>query len=101
MGDRIIHFHTKDVRLDVLKKACEEDLPFLQAVLKGVFTIPGDGDLNWDEIFTALKTFDYEGWLVVEAEQAPAIAHPQTYASMAHENLTEEGDTVVCQPNWR
>ena len=88
VGDRIVHFHTKDVRLDVMKEAREKDLPFLQAVLKGVFTVPGDGDLNWDEIFTALKDFDYEGWLVVEAEQDPAVAHPQTYANMAHDNLT-------------
>ena len=51
-------------------------------------TVPGDGDLNWDEIFAALKEFDYEGWLVVEAEQDPAVAEPQTYANMAHKNLT-------------
>ena len=88
VGDRIVHFHTKDVRLGVMEDAREQDLPFLQAVLKGVFTVPGDGDLDWDAIFAALKGVDYEGWLVVEAEQDPAIAHPQTYANMAHENLT-------------
>ena len=88
VGERIVHFHTKDVRLDVMKEARDQDLPFLKAVLNGVFTVPGDGDLNWDEIFAALKQFDYEGWLVVEAEQDPAVAEPQTYANLAHKNLT-------------
>ena len=88
VGERIVHFHTKDVRLDVMKEARDQDLPFLKAVLNGVFTVPGDGDLNWDEIFAALKQFDYEGWLVVEAEQDPAVAEPQTYANLAHKNLS-------------
>ncbi len=88
VGERIVHFHTKDVRFDVMRDAREKDLPFLKAVLNGVFTVPGDGDLNWDEIFAELKKFDYEGWLVVEAEQDPAVAHPQTYADMANKNLT-------------
>ncbi|WP_263080906.1 myo-inosose-2 dehydratase [Endozoicomonas sp. Mp262] len=87
VGDRIVHFHTKDVRFDVMRDAREKDLPFLKAVLNGVFTVPGDGGLDWDEIFAELKKFDYEGWLVVEAEQDPAVAHPQTYANMAHKNL--------------
>ncbi|PJE78976.1 Inosose dehydratase [invertebrate metagenome] len=88
LGHRIVHLHTKDIRLDVMKKARAHNDSFLTSVLDGVFTIPGDGDLNWQDIFAAVKEFDYEGWIVVEAEQDPAIAEPQTYADMAYKNLT-------------
>lgn len=87
-GHRIGHMHFKDLRLDVMKAAREADKSFLNAVLDGVFTVPGTGDVDYDDVFAALKERDYKGWLLVEAEQDPAKAHPLTYAKTAYENIT-------------
>lgn len=85
-GPRIAHVHCKDIRAKVLARVLEQDLPFLDAVLEGVFTVPGDGSVDYDSIFRALAAVKYSGWLVVEAEQDPAVAHPLTYAKMGFEN---------------
>lgn len=84
---RIVHVHCKDIRRDVLTKAKTEDWSFLNAVLAGVFTVPGDGCVDYPAVFGALAAVDYRGWLVVEAEQDPAKAHPLTYARMGHAYL--------------
>lgn len=86
-GPRIVHVHCKDVRLDVLGDATRNDWSFLDAVLAGVFTVPGDGCVDYPRVFEALAAADYRGWLVVEAEQDPAKAHPLTYARMGHAYL--------------
>jgi inosose dehydratase len=87
-GHRIGHMHFKDLRLGVMKTARDADKSFLNAVLDGVFTVPGTGDVNYDDIFAALKERNYEGWLLVEAEQDPAKANPLTFAKTAYENIT-------------
>ena len=86
-GSRIVHVHCKDVRADVLKDVQARDLPFLDAVLEGVFTVPGDGAIDYPPILSAVAGAGYRGWLVVEAEQDPARAHPLTYARMGHDTL--------------
>lgn len=53
-----------------------------------MFTVPGDGCVDYPPIMQLLKAQDYHGWLVVEAEQDPAIAHPLTYARMGYNNLS-------------
>lgn len=85
---RIVHVHCKDVRPDVLGRAWAADLPFLEAVLAGVFTVPGDGAVDYGGLLAILRDTGYAGWLVVEAEQDPAVAHPLTYARLGHANLT-------------
>ena len=87
-GDRIGHMHFKDLRLGVMEAARTADKSFLSAVLDGVFTVPGTGDVNYDDVFSALKARDYEGWLLVEAEQDPAKADPLTYAKTAYQNIS-------------
>ena len=87
-GDRIVHIHLKDVRPDILTQIRTRDLSFLQSVQGGVFTVPGDGCIDYRAVFSAIKTIDYHGWLLVEAEQDPAKAHPLTYARMAFENTS-------------
>ncbi|HDM8183990.1 TPA: myo-inosose-2 dehydratase [Vibrio harveyi] len=87
-GHRIGHMHFKDLRLEVMKAARDADKSFLNAVLDGVFTVPGTGDVDYDDVFAALKERNYQGWLLVEAEQDPAKAHPLTYAKTAYENIT-------------
>ncbi|HEX4260199.1 MAG TPA: myo-inosose-2 dehydratase [Acetobacteraceae bacterium] len=80
--DRIAHVHAKDVRVAVRRRADAADWSFLQAVVEGVYTVPGDGDLDFAGVFSALG--DYSGWVVVEAEQDPARANPLTYARLGY-----------------
>lgn len=84
---RIVHVHCKDIRRAVLQDVSARDLPFLAAVLEGVFTVPGDGSVDYPAVLKPLASAGYKGWLVVEAEQDPAKAHPLTYARMGHDNL--------------
>jgi myo-inosose-2 dehydratase len=80
--DRIAHVHAKDVRVAVRRRADAADWSFLQAVVEGVYTVPGDGDLDFAGVFSALG--DYSGWVVVEAEQDPGRANPLTYARLGY-----------------
>lgn len=83
--DRIAHVHTKDVRPDVARRAAESGWSFLDAVVEGVYTVPGDGGIDFVAVFRELP--DYAGWVVVEAEQDPEKAPPARYARMGHDNL--------------
>lgn len=83
--ERISHFHAKDVRRDVVERARRERLSFLDAVIAGVFTVPGDGCVDYRAVLAELP--GYSGWAVVEAEQDPDKAHPLTYARMGYRNL--------------
>ena len=82
---RISHVHTKDVRADVLANVRRSDLSFLDAVVAGVYTVPGDGMVDYPAVFAELG--GYDGWVVVEAEQDPAKANPLTYAKLGYDNL--------------
>lgn len=86
-AERINHVHCKDIRRKVLADVRNRDLSFLEGVLNGMFTVPGDGFIDYTSLFRQLAASDYEGWLVVEAEQDPAVAHPLTYARLGHDNL--------------
>jgi myo-inosose-2 dehydratase len=82
---RIAHVHCKDVRASVMAEARRQDWSFLDSVVAGVFTVPGDGMVDFPAVLAELP--GYDGWLVVEAEQDPAKAHPLTYARKGHEAL--------------
>jgi inosose dehydratase len=82
-ADRIIHVHLKDIRKEVLEQVAEQQMSFLDSVKAGVFTVPGDGCINFKPIFEALADSGYKGWFVVEAEQDPARADPLEYARKA------------------
>jgi inosose dehydratase/3D-(3,5/4)-trihydroxycyclohexane-1,2-dione acylhydrolase (decyclizing) len=82
---RIAHIHCKDVRQAVMQQARDNDWSFLDSVVAGVFTVPGDGEVDFAAVLRELP--DYAGWLVVEAEQDPVKAHPLTYARLGYENL--------------
>lgn len=88
-GSRIKHIHLKDVRADVVQRVRDEKLSFQQAIEAGVFTVPGDGAIDFVPIFQALADAQFEGWLVVEAEQDPAKANPLEYAKKARSYLRE------------
>lgn len=84
---RVVHVHCKDVRPDMLRKARAEDMSFMGAVMDGIFTVPGDGAIDYPTLLSILAENAYAGWLVVEAEQDPSKAHPLTYATMGYRNL--------------
>ena len=84
---RIVHVHCKDVRAAVLELARRRDQSFLDAVVDGVFTVPGDGSVDFGAVVGILRDAGYGGWLVVEAEQDPAKAHPLTYARKGFAHL--------------
>ncbi len=85
---RIVHVHCKDVRAPVLAAVREHDASFLDAVVDGVFTVPGDGAVDFPAVLGALGRSGYGGWLVVEAEQDPEKANPLKYAELGFGNLS-------------
>lgn len=87
--DRIKHIHFKDIREDKMKEVKSEKDSFLAGVRKGVFTVPGDGMIDFAPIWEEIKKSGYEGWIVVEAEQDPAIANPFEYAVKAREYIRD------------
>ncbi len=88
--DRIKHVHLKDVRPEVVAKVKSEDLSFLEGVRMGTFTVPGDGCIDFAPIFKVLEDNDYEGYMLVEAEQDPAKANPLEYAIKARKFIAEK-----------
>src|SRR5690606_28605549 len=77
---RIALVHLKDVRAPLIERFRRAPVSFYEAVMAGVFTVPGDGDLDFDAVFAVLRRAKYEGWLVVEAEQDPRKADPFLYS---------------------
>lgn len=86
---RVKHVHLKDVRQEIAFKVKDEALSFLDAVKLGVFTIPGDGAIDFKPVFEILADRGYKGWMVVEAEQDPAKANPLEYAIAARKFIRE------------
>ncbi len=85
--ERIAHVHCKDVRWDTFKASRASGASFLDGVLAGMFTVPGDGGINYAPLMRALKEMRYSGWIILEAEQDPARADPRTYAELGLRHL--------------
>jgi inosose dehydratase len=86
---RVVHVHCKDVRPAVLNDVRARDLSFLDAVLAGVFTVPGDGCIDYGAFASVLAGIGYAGWAVVEAEQDPKKAPPFAYSKKGHDHLAK------------
>jgi inosose dehydratase len=84
---RVCHVHCKDVRPSVLKMAANRDWSFLEAVINGAFTVPGDGAVDFESVIRILRAAGYRGWLVVEAEQDPVVAPAYAYAEKGYRHL--------------
>ena len=84
---RIVHVHCKDVRGYILERVRNRDTSFLDAVLDGVFTVPGDGLVDYRHVLAPLAAAHYSGWLVVEAEQDPVVAPSFDYACKGFRHL--------------
>jgi inosose dehydratase len=90
-AERICHVHLKSLRAAVLDRMHKEDLSFWDGLKEGIFTVPGDpeGAIDFKPILQTLSDANFEGWLVVEAEQDPAKANPLKYFKMAREYLRQ------------
>ncbi|MBF2735621.1 MAG: TIM barrel protein, partial [Betaproteobacteria bacterium AqS2] len=84
---RVAYVHCKDLRQERLRRCVAEDWLFTRAVMEGVFTVPGDGFIDFDAFLGALAAAGYGGWMVVEAEQDPRQASPKQYAVKGREHL--------------
>jgi inosose dehydratase len=73
--------------MNVIDKLDRTRESFLDAVVKGAFTVPGDGSLDFAAIVGRLASYGYEGWFVVEAEQDPKISPPLAMAKKGHAEL--------------
>lgn len=89
-GKRVKHVHLKDIRASILEEVKIQNKSFLDGVLMGVFTVPGDGVIKYEPIFQELSNLNYSGWLIVEAEQDPEKANPLQYAKMARTFIREK-----------
>ena len=87
---RIRHIHLKDIRMKVRNEVKEKNMCFLDGVRAGMFTVPGDGDVDFEPIFDIVNASDYDGWYIVEAEQDPAKANPFEYALKARKYIREK-----------
>ncbi len=84
---RVCHVHCKDARRDVMGMARNRNWSFLEAVINGAFTVPGDGAVDFRALVEILRRNAYQGWLVVEAEQDPVVAPAYRYAEMGYRHL--------------
>ena len=88
-GRRINHVHGKDIRANVLARLKAGNWSFLKGVVEGVFTVPGDGAIDFAAVAKVLAEIGYAGWVVVEAEQDPQKANPLEMARIGHKALSE------------
>lgn len=89
--NRVVHLHAKNVRPDIMEQVVGENLSFLEGVRRGVFTVPGDpdGGVEFEPVLKVAAKAGYQGWLVIEAEQDPAVRNPLYYQSMGLKALKE------------
>lgn len=88
-GDRIVHIHLKDVRPAVMADIRDGDVSFNDGVRRGMFTVPGDGAVDFAPLARFVRESGYRGWLVVEAEQDPAAAPPRPAVARAFAHILD------------
>ena len=91
---RINHVHCKDIRKDILEDSLSKNLSFRDSFLKGVFTVPGDGCIDYLPLLKILYQNKYNKWLVIEAEQDPDKANPYIYAKKGYSYLKSVIDDI-------
>ncbi len=84
---RINHVHCKDIRNEVFLDSIDNDLSFRDSFLNGVFTVPGDGCIDYGPLIKVLFDSNYKDWLIIEAEQDPKKADPLEYAKIGYNYL--------------
>jgi inosose dehydratase len=84
---RITHVHCKDIRPEVFGALARREGSFLDGVIDGMFTVPGDGAIDYGDVMRALAGIGYSGWIIIEAEQDPAVADPRRYGEIGLRTL--------------
>lgn len=86
---RVRHFHAKNIRPVITEKVRAEGLSFLQGVVQGAFTVPGDqdGGVDFKPLLQILADNNYDGWIVIEAEQDPDVRNPLLYQTLGLHTL--------------
>ncbi len=81
---RVRHFHAKNIRPAIVQKVRAEGWSFLQGVVGGAFTVPGDqeGGIDFGPLLNILGQNGYDGWIVIEAEQDPTVRNPLLYQTL-------------------
>ncbi len=81
---RVRHFHAKNIRADVVARVRAKGMSFLQGVVAGAFTVPGDqeGAVDFGPLLKVLAGAGYDGWIVIEAEQDPKARNPLLYQTL-------------------
>lgn len=85
---KINHVHCKDIRKNILENSLKNDLSFRESFLEGVFTVPGDGCIDYEPLFKILYENNYDKWLIIEAEQDPKKANPLEFAKIGYKYLS-------------
>ncbi|MEV7692226.1 sugar phosphate isomerase/epimerase [Microbacterium sp. NPDC089189] len=67
--DRILDLHVKDLSLDVAERSRAVPRPYSWGPSRGLFTDPGEGDLDLDGVLDALPA-DFGGWIIIEVDLA-------------------------------
>lgn len=93
-GTRINHIHLKDVRKDILLHVRQNQLTFNEGIRKGMFTIPGDGVIDFAPVLEFIRKTQYTGWVVIEAEQDPSLENPAITVARAY-NYIEKQITLL------
>lgn len=86
---RVHHVHYKDIRPTIVDDVRAGDKSFLDAVIAGAFTVPGDGCIDFGAVTDKLKQMNYSGWIVVEAEQDPKKAPPFDYSQKGYQHIVD------------
>ena len=81
--DRVAYVHLKDVRMSELERSRAEGVDFVTCIRRGVFTVPGDGCIDFAPIVGELAGRGYDGWAMLEGEQDPALHPAREYAERA------------------
>ncbi|MFF2479399.1 myo-inosose-2 dehydratase [Paenibacillus sp. NPDC058071] len=84
---RVAYVHLKDVRVDRLEKEKAAGSDFVTCIRNGVFTVPGDGNIDFEPIIGELIDRKYNGWALLEGEQDPAVCPAREYAEKALQHL--------------
>ena len=87
---KINHVHCKDIRQNILENSLKNDLSFRESFLDGVFTVPGDGCIDYEPLFKILYENNYDKWLIIEAEQDPKKANPLEYAKIGFSYISSK-----------
>lgn len=97
---RVAHFHAKNIRREVCDRVRADGISFIQGVLAGAFTVPGDpeGAIDFVPLLRQLAAAGYQGWLVIEAEQDPLVRNPLEYQSMGLRALKAAAATAGLDP---